>query len=99
MCLMLIIFSFITCSTFHRLVISNDSLVTIYLWQYMGQEGSPGASYGKESASNEEDLGSMPGSERFPGEGNGYPLQDSCLENPARGAWQAVVHGVTKNWT
>ena len=37
----------------------------------------------------------------FPnGEGNGNPLQDSCLENPMdRGAWQATVHGVTKSWT
>ena len=37
---------------------------------------------------------------RSPGEGNGNPLQDSCLENPMdRGAWQATVHGVTKNRT
>ena len=41
--------------------------------------------------------GSIPGSERSPGEGNGNPLQDSCLGNPMdRGAWQATVHGVTK---
>ena len=34
------------------------------------------------------------------GEGNGYPLQYSCLENPTdRGAWRATVHGVAKNWT
>ena len=40
------------------------------------------------------------GSERSPGEGNGYPLWYSCLENPTdRGAWQATVHGVTKSWT
>ena len=44
--------------------------------------------------------GSIPGSERSPGEGNGNPLQYSCLENPMdRGAWQAMVHGVTKSWT
>ena len=37
---------------------------------------------------------------RFPGEGNGNPLQYYCLENPMdRGAWQATVHGVTKSWT
>ena len=37
---------------------------------------------------------------RFPGEGNGYPLQYSCLENPMdRGAWWVTVHGVTKSWT
>ena len=81
-CHMLIIFSFITCSTFHRLMISNDSLVTIYLWQYMGQEAFPGASDGKESACNEGDLGSIPGLGRSPGKGHGYPLQYSCLENP-----------------
>ena len=45
---------------------------------------------GKESVHNAEDSGSIPGSGRFPGEGNGYPLQYSCLENPMdRGAWQA----------
>ena len=44
------------------------------------------------------DMGSIPGSGRSPGVGNGNPLQDSCLENPRdRGAWQATVHGVTKN--
>ena len=43
------------------------------------------------------DLGSIPGSERSPGEGNGNPLQYSCLENPMdRGAWCVTVHGVTK---
>ena len=45
-------------------------------------------------------MGSIPGSGRSPGEGNGYPLQYSSLENPmARGAWQATVHGVVKSWT
>ena len=44
------------------------------------------------------DRGSNPGSGRSPGEGNGYPFQYSCLENPIdRGAWQATVHGVTKS--
>ena len=44
--------------------------------------------------------GSVPGSGRCPGEGNGNPLQYSCLENPMdRGAWWAAVHGVTKSWT
>ena len=43
------------------------------------------------------DQGSIPGSGRFPGEGNSYPLQYSCLENPMDSrAWQAKVHGVTK---
>ena len=46
------------------------------------------------------DKGSVPGSGRCPGGGNGNPLQYSCLENPRdRGAWQATVYGVAKNWT
>ena len=62
--------------------------------------GFPGGSYGKESACNEGDPGSIPGSRRSPGEGNDNPLQYSCLENLMdRGAWQATVHGVTKNQT
>ena len=44
--------------------------------------GFPGGLYGKESACNAGDLGSIPGSVKFPGEGNGNPLQYSCLENP-----------------
>jgi len=44
------------------------------------------------------DMGLIPGSGKFPREGNGNPLQYSCLENPKdRGAWQAIVHGVTKS--
>ena len=50
--------------------------------------GFPGGSDDKESTCNARDLGSIPGSRRSSGEGNGYPLQYSCLENPmARGAW------------
>ena len=60
----------------------------------------PGDSDGKELACNAGDLGSMPGSGRSPGEGNGCPFQYSCLENSMnREAWQAIVHGVTNNWT
>ena len=48
------------------------------------------------SAGASKDAGSIPGSGRSPGEGNGNPLQFSCLENPVdRGAWWAIVHGVT----
>ena len=62
--------------------------------------GFPDGSDGKESTCNAGDLGSISGFGRSPGEGNGYPLQYSCLENPmARGAWRAIVHGVTKSWT
>ena len=48
------------------------------------------------------DVGSIPGSEsgRSPGEGNGNPLQCSCLENPMdRATWWPIVHGVEKSWT
>ena len=62
--------------------------------------GFPGSSDGKESVYNAEDPGSIPELGRSPGEGNGNPLQYSCLGNPMdRGAWQATVHGVTKSWT
>ena len=58
----------------------------------------PGVSDGKESACNSGDLGSIPGSGRSPGEGNGYPLQYSCLENSMDiGAWQVIVHEVAKS--
>ena len=54
----------------------------------------------KASACNAGDLGSIPGLGRSPGEGNGNPLQYSCLENPMDGgAWWATVHGVAKSWT
>ena len=46
------------------------------------------------------DMGSIPGSERSPGEGSGYPLQNPCLENPMdKGAWWATVHGLAKSQT
>ena len=74
--------------------------------------GFPGGSDGKEFACNAGDPGSIPGSGRSPGEGNGkirlpidlqntgYRLQYSCLENPMnRGAWWATVLGVPKSWT
>ena len=54
----------------------------------------------KESACNGGDLGSIPGFGRSAGEGNGYPLQYSCLENSmTRGGWQAIAHGVAKSRT
>ena len=59
-----------------------------------------GGSDGKASAYNAGDPGSIPGSGRSPGEGNGNPLQYSCLENPVDGgAWWAIVRGVAKSWT
>ena len=63
-------------------------------------KGFPGGSDGKESACNTGNPGSIPGLGRYPGEGNGCPLQYSCLENSKdRGAWQVTVHGVTKSQT
>ena len=60
----------------------------------------PCSSDGKDSALNAGDPGSVPGLGRSPGEGNGYPLQYFCLENPVdKGAWQATVHGVSKSQT
>ena len=58
-------------------------------------KGFPDSSVGKESACNEGDLGSIPGLGRSPGEGKGYPLQYSGLEN----SMNCIVHGVTKSRT
>ena len=61
-------------------------------------EGLPSGSDGKESAYSAGDLGSIPGLGRSPGEGNGHPVQYSCLENPMdRGAWRAADYGATKS--
>ena len=57
----------------------------------------PGSSIVKNLPAKAGDMDSIPGSGRSPGEGNGNPLQYSCLGNPVdRGAWPATVHGVTK---
>ena len=61
--------------------------------------GFAGGSESKESAFNAGDLGLIPGWGRSSGEGNGNPLQYSCLENPVTGAWRVTVHRVAKNWT
>ena len=62
--------------------------------------GFPGGSDSRESACNVGDLGSIPGSGRSPGGGNGNPSQYSYLENPMdRGAGQATVHGVAESQT
>ena len=57
--------------------------------------GFPGDLAGKESACNAGDLGSIPGLGRSPGEGKGYPLQYSALENSV----DCMVHRVAKSWT
>ena len=75
-------------------MIGQQIIIEFYI---TNTRGFPGGSDGKESAYSAGDLGSIPGSGRSPGEGNGNPLQYVCLENPMdREAWQATVHGVTK---
>ena len=60
----------------------------------------PGGSAGKASACNARDPDLIPGLESFPGEGNGNPLQYSCLENSMDiGTWWCIVHGITRSWT
>ena len=60
----------------------------------------PWVSDGKESVYNAGNLDLIPGSGRSPGEGNGNPLQYSCLDNPMdRVAWRATIYGVAKSWT
>ena len=62
--------------------------------------GFPGAADSEESACNSGDLSLIPGSGRSPGEGNGNPLQYSCLENPMDGgAWWTIFYRVAKSWT
>jgi len=68
---------------------------------YSSTEGFPGGSVVKNppaNAGDAEDVGSIPGKGRSPREGNGNPLQYSCLENPMdRGAWRAAVHRAVKS--
>ena len=60
----------------------------------------PGGPACKESAYNAGDAGLIPGSGRSPGDGNGYPLQYSCLKKSMdRGSWWATVHRIAKSWT
>ena len=85
-------------ATLHLVTSGLSSVILVVLSPV--NQGSPRGSGGKEPACNAGDLGSIPGSGRSPGEGNGNPLQYSCLENPMdREAWRAAVHGVTKSQT
>ena len=67
----------------------------IYIYIYMFKiHGLPGGSMVKNLSATAGDAGFIPGSGRYPGEGNGNPLQDSCLGNPLDGeAWWATVYG------
>ena len=69
----------------------TDRSIIVFLYGFL----FPGGSAGKESSRNARDLGSIPGLGRSPGEGKGYPLQDSGLEN----SMDYIVHGVTKSRT
>ena len=72
----------------------KDFLLNCNVFFYLYEWGSDG----KESTCNVGDLGSIPGSRRSPGEGNGYPLQYSCLGNPIeREAWRTTVNRVAKS--
>ena len=75
---------------------ANRIYLFIYLSVYLDR--FPDGSGGKTSACNVGDTSSIPGSGRYPGEGNGSPLQYCCLVNSCmdRGAWWATVHGVAK---
>ena len=74
--------------------------IYIYIYIYIGIYISfPSDSENKESACSAGDPDSIPGSERSPGERNGYPLQYACLENSMDREPQATVHRVTENWT
>ena len=76
----------------------NTYLFYINLYVYIHKQGAfLIAQLVKNLPDNAGDLGSMPGLGRSPREGNGNPLQYSCLENPMdRGTWQAMVHGVAR---
>ena len=74
----------------------------MYVFKHDLQEtsGSPGGSDSKESACSEGNPGWISGLGRYPGEGNGYPIQYSCLENSMdRETWWATVHGISKSRT
>ena len=75
-----------------HLTIINDGVKLIM--------GFPGVSAVKNPSANVVDMGLIPGWGRSPGEGNGNPLQYSCLVNPMdRGAWRAIIQEVLKSWT
>ena len=80
------------CVTVHGVTESDTTELNWYT-----SVGFPGGSVVKNLPANAGNSGSIPRSGRSPGEGNGNPLQYSCMENPIdRGAWQATVHGVAK---
>ena len=105
MCMIAICISYVAKWLFTFLPTYKYLYINVYIFIYKciyihTYTGFPGGSEVKSSTCNAGDLGSIPGSGRSPGEGNGNPLQYSCLENPMdRGAWWATVHGVAKSQT
>ena len=82
------------CWAFYLANSCEQTVIACTLMEFLGD------SDGKESACNVGDLGSIPGSGRSPGGGNGYPRQCSSLENSMdRGTWRATVQGVAKSET
>ena len=80
---------------FVKWLLTKKKIIVIYTYQVF-----PHGSVVKNSPANARDTGSIPGLGRFPGEGDGNPLQYSCLGNSMdRRAWRAIVHGVLKSQT
>ena len=80
---------------YYATIRKNKVYLSLVNWYPTIKEGFPGNSVGKESACKVGDLGSIPRLGRCPGEGKGYPLQYSSLEN----SMDRIVHGVTKSQT
>ena len=95
--------AFIVCKIFDDGHSNRCEVISHYSFDlhfFYNEWGFPGGSEVKVSACNAGDLGSVPGSQRSPGEGNGNPLQYSCLENPMDGGvWWATIPEVAKSRT
>ena len=82
---------------FENIIVLQFTLRILKAVENTKQAGFAGGSDGKESTCKAEHPGSIPGWGGSPGEGNGNPIQDSCLGDPMdRGAWRAAVHGISK---
>ena len=87
-----------TARSYFRYKVSKQRILLDFYPSLPKRWGFPIASLVKNMPANAEDTGSIPGSGRSPGEGNGNPLQDSCVENPMdTGVWRATDHGVAKS--
>ena len=79
-------------------IVYKSYIIIYYFKIFIRKMGFPGVSVVKNPPVNARDMGSIPGSGRFPGVGNDNPLQSSCLGNfMDRRAWRATVHGATKS--